>query len=117
MAEDKPVFIIGGHYGITGELTFTLPEAKAGLPDHPLVYFQSSKTPMNQFYFWPGYKNRQGQNAIYTQELEFAGTNSPGAPESLKEEFESVTDKGTVMVMADGQPVRRIQIMECRNLR
>ena len=71
LAEGKPVFIIGSHYEITGELSFYLPEARAGLPDHPVVYYQSSRHPDNQFYYWPGYTDRKGQNAVYVKELDF----------------------------------------------
>ena len=118
LAEGKPTFIIGGHYAITGEITFNLPEARAGLPDHPLVYFQSSKIPKNQFYFWPGYTNRIGDNAIYIpEELELISTNTPAIPEFLTEEFTSVTDLGAVTVLHQGRPVHRIDIMECRGLR
>ncbi len=118
LAEGKPVFIIGGHYTITGEITFNLPEAKAGSPDHPLVYFQTSPVPKNQFFFWPGYHNRKGQNAIYVpEELQLSDTNTLPAPDFLKQEFESVTDLGAVMVTARGQPLHRLQIFECRGLR
>jgi hypothetical protein len=113
----NPVFIIGGHYGITSEITFNLPEAKACVSTRPLVYFLSSKIPRNQFYFWPGYKNRKGQNAIYVQELDFKSRNIEAAPPELVEEFESVTNLCEVEVTVHGQPIRRIQLMECHNLR
>ncbi len=38
LAEGKPVFVMGNHYGITSLITFYLPEAKAGVPNLPLVY-------------------------------------------------------------------------------
>ncbi len=117
LAEGKPVFIIGGHYGITSEITFNLPEAKAHVSSQPLVYFLSSKIPQNQFYFWPGYRDRKGQNAIFVQELDFVAGDIPATPEELTQEFESVTDLGVVVIMDRGEPVRRIQLMECRGLR
>ncbi|MDB6067838.1 MAG: Phosphoesterase PA-phosphatase related protein [Pedosphaera sp.] len=120
MEEGKPVFIIGGHFGITGELTFHTPEARAGVPDHPLVYFMSSKTPLNQFYFWPGYKDepaRKGQNALFVEELDLTGDRVNPTPTVLLDEFESVTNLGAVMVKLDGGPIRRLQIIECRGLR
>lgn len=116
LAEGKPVFIIGGHYGITSEVTFNLPEAKAAVCAHPVVYFQTAKTPQNQFYFWPGYQDRKGQSAIYVQELELGSDEITPPPEELKQEFDSVTDLGAVMVQYGGQPIRRIQIFECRGL-
>ena len=39
LAEGKPVFIIGGHYGTTGQLSFNIPEARTNIIDKPLVYF------------------------------------------------------------------------------
>ncbi len=118
LVEGKPVFIIGGHYTIVGEITFNLPEARAGLPDHPLVYFQTAPVPRNQFYFWPGYHDHKGQNAIYVpEELELLETNNVAPPEILEQEFESVTNLGAIMVVKQGQPLHRLQIFECRNLR
>lgn len=117
LAEGKPVFIIGGHYGITSQVTFYLTEAKAGAPDHPLAYFQTTTTPQNQFYFWPGYQDRKGQNAIYARELELLGGKPAPPPEELTNEFESVTDLGAVEIIFHGRLWRRIQICECRGLR
>ena len=117
LAEGKPVFIIGSHYEITGELSFHLPEAKADIRNHPLVYYQTAKHPENQFYFWPGYTNRKGQNAVYVKELDFVKP-EPRPPEGLiTEEFGSITDLGMFTNLDNGQPVRYIQIYECRNLR
>jgi len=104
-AEGKPVFIIGGHYGITSQVTFHLPEARAGLPDHPLAYYRTSEAPDNQFYFWPGYLDRKGQNAIYVDELELLGSTPPPPPEILNREFESVVDLGAVQVIVQRRPV------------
>jgi 4-amino-4-deoxy-L-arabinose transferase-like glycosyltransferase/membrane-associated phospholipid phosphatase len=145
LAEGKPVFIIGGHYGITGEITFYLPEARlaaAGRPlfydhrdmpgewvtfrveaKHPLVYYQTETAPANQFYYWPGYQDRKSQNAIYVQELnlipdrKYPGADMPGLPPLLLSEFESVKDLGAVIVKYNGQPIRRIRLAECRGLR
>ncbi len=117
LAEGKPVFIIGDHYGITGELTFNLPEAKAAVADHPLVYYRSSDVPVNQFYFWPGYRDRKGENALYVRELLLASTNTYPTPESIRDEFQSVSDLGAVTAMHQGRPVHRLQIFECRGLK
>ncbi|HEX4644424.1 MAG TPA: hypothetical protein VH598_02335, partial [Verrucomicrobiae bacterium] len=102
---------------ITSQITFYVPEAKAGVPDHPLAYFQTTQAPENQFYFWPGYQDRKGQNAIYAQELELLGGKPPPPPEALTNEFESVTDLGAVEIKYHGALWRRIQICECRGLR
>ena len=74
-AEGRPTFIIANHYGITGEMTFYIPQAKSHVVDDPLVFCETTKVPMNQFYYWPGYTNRTGQNAIYIRELELNNTN------------------------------------------
>jgi hypothetical protein len=112
LAERKPVFIIGDHYGITGLISFYLPEAKAGVPDHPIVYYRSADRPENQFYFWPGYQERKGENAIYVQQ-----TKSPGPPpERLVKEFSSVMDLGMFDVLYRGRIIRQIQLFACRGL-
>lgn len=115
--DGKPAFIIGGHYGITGELSFHIPEAKSRVATDPLVFFLTSTKPQNQFYFWPGYTDKKGQNAIFAREIDFSGTNSPGPDAVLKEQFESITDVGPVMVESRGRPMRRLQILECRGLK
>lgn len=117
LLEGKPVFIIGGHYGIASEVTFHLAEARQGLPDHPLVFFITSKIPQNQFYFWPGYEGRKGENAIYVQELDFVKVNHEEIPDQLRQEFESVHELGDTFVKYHGRPIRRIQLVECRGLR
>ena len=70
-AEGRPAFIIAGHYGITGEYSFYIPQAQHALKSEPLVYSADSDEPVNQFYFWPEYKyrdQRKGQNAIFAAE-------------------------------------------------
>jgi 4-amino-4-deoxy-L-arabinose transferase-like glycosyltransferase/membrane-associated phospholipid phosphatase len=117
LAEGKPVFIIGEHYGITSQVTFNLPEAKAGVPDHPLVYYISSTNAENQYYFWPSYQDRKGQNAIFVQDLDLRGNKPDLRWRPLRRQFESIKDLGTVMVEHDGRPIRLLQIVECRSLR
>lgn len=113
LAEGKPVFVIGDHYGITGLLSFYLPEAKAGVPDNPLVYYQSTEHPVNQFYFWPGYETRKGQNAIYVRRARRV----QDVPERLRKEFESVTDLGIREIRYRGRVFHRYQLYACRNLK
>jgi hypothetical protein len=70
LGEGHEVLIIGSHYGLTGQISFYLPEARRGLPDKPLVYYRTSDRPRNQFYFWPGYRGiHSGANAIYVDEV------------------------------------------------
>jgi len=138
--EGKPVFIICDHYGITGLFTFYLPQARAALPTKPLVYYRTSQTPDNQFYFWPEYRYsdwRKGENAIYVtepgscklandwpwrwltgREVRFAKVPPPvPAPRVLLKEFESVTDLGVQEIEVEGRVMKRVQLFECRNLR
>jgi 4-amino-4-deoxy-L-arabinose transferase-like glycosyltransferase/membrane-associated phospholipid phosphatase len=134
----QPAFIIGGHYGITGELSFYLPEARTNIVSQPLVYFLTSTKPLNQFYFWPGYHaTRRGQNAIFVREIPLppltngwtgqwlkGETNLNGnftadfsAPPTLQQEFESVTDLGLRAAVVRGQTYRYLQLFECRQLK
>jgi hypothetical protein len=117
LQEGKPVFVIGSHYETAGELTFHWPEARAGLPDHPLVYYQSSKVPENQFYYWPGYLDRKGQNALYVVILDYFNHQPQLPGDLISKEFETVTDLGVFTISENNQMVRYIQIFECRNLR
>ncbi len=112
-AEGRPAFIIGDHYGIVGQLSFYLPEAKAGVPDDPMVYYQTTDQPRNQFYFWPGYRERRGQNAIYVLQTD---TPQP-APEAIVTEFSRVEDWGLREIQYRDRVMRRIQIFACRELR
>ena len=112
MAERKPVFLIAQHYGLTSILTFYNPEAKKHVSGEPLVYCLKKKHPENQFYFWPGYEQRKGQNALYIEET----YGDPPLPPELKEQFESVTDLGLREAYYHGQVFRRYKVYLCRNL-
>ena len=136
--EGKPVFIIGEHYGIVGEISFYLPEAKTNVITKPFVYYLSSVKPENQFYFWPGYReNCQGQNAVFIREigqpplvdgwfskwlhgekqlLRYEAQGRPPPP-TLVAEFESVTDLGLRQAFYRGRVFYTIQVFECRNLK
>ncbi len=115
--EGKPVFIITDHYGMAGQISFYLPEAQAAVRHTPLVYYHSSDHPDNQFYFWPDYQTRKGENAIYVRELNRYDPNPEPPPERLESEFESVTQLCVTNVMYHGYVLRPLQIFECRNLR
>ena len=116
-AEGKPVFIIGQHYQITGELSFYLPDAKAAIRSNPVVYYMSSKQPDNQFHFWPGYQNRKGQNALFVHEYSATVGEMEPLPANVAGEFESVEDWGERDIKFEGRVVRRIQLFACRNLK
>ncbi len=136
--EGKPAFIIGEHYGFTSEITFYLPEAKARVSADPLVFFYTTARPRNQYYFWPGYEHRAGQNAIFVREIDrppmrpdwfsrwcrrdpdlYARDNPPAnpVPPEVSHQFDSVTDLGVKDVIYPGHGVmRRVQLFQCRNL-
>ena len=71
--EGKPVFVVVHHYGMTGLLSFYMPEGRIAPDKPPLVYSILGGVPENQFYFWPEYRYqnyRQGNNAIFVVESE-----------------------------------------------
>ncbi len=115
--EGRPPFLIADHYGWTGLLSFYLPEAKAGIPDNPLVYRRSSPVPLDQFFFWPGYSNRVGQDALFFVELGRDWKVMKPPPPSLVEEFETVSNLGVRTVKYRGEDARHVQFFFCRNLR
>lgn len=109
LGEGKPVFIIGGHYGVTSQMAFQLRR------DGVETFCLTADAPKNQFYFWPGYENRRGDNAIF---LSVSGDAKPQSPPAqLAEQFASVMPAGVFPVNYYGQPVRWLQLFECRNLR
>jgi hypothetical protein len=112
------VFIIADNYGLAGEVTFYLLEARKNVARTPLVYYQSSAVPENQFYFWPGYNDRKGENAIYVRELNRDNPTPSAAPARLREEFESVTDLGVTNIMYHERfLLRPFQLFACRGVR
>ena len=116
--EGKPVFIIASHYGFAGQISFHLPEAKAAVSGIPLVYCQSSAVPQNQFYFWPGYDWRKGQNAICVRELDRDHPDPLPPPPRLVAEFDSVTDLGVTNVLYHHRYLLRpLQLFACRGLK
>lgn len=117
LSEGKPVFIIADHYGIAGQISFYLPEAKAAVTQTPLVYCRSTPIPKNQFFFWPGYNMRKGENAVFVLELDRSLPSPKPAPKSLQDEFESVTNMGVRNVLYHGQLLRPLQFFACRNLK
>jgi hypothetical protein len=113
LREGKPVFFIMDHYGTTGEITFYDPAAKQSVQTEPLVYCIRTTRPENQFFFWPGYQHRKGQNALYVRE-----SDEPfPPPPTLAEDFHSVTYLGMREAFYFGRPFRRFQLYLCRDLR
>jgi 4-amino-4-deoxy-L-arabinose transferase-like glycosyltransferase/membrane-associated phospholipid phosphatase len=118
LGEGKPVFIIADNYGLAGEFTFNLPEACLSVKDAPIVYCRSSDVPENQFYFWPGYAGRKGENAVYVMELKRSDPKPGPPPSRLLAEFDSVTDMGVTNILYHGEfPMRPLQFFACRGLK
>ncbi len=138
--ESQPSFIICDHYGMTGELSFYLPEARATVgSDKPLVYYMAKGHPENQFFFWPNYLSRAGESAIFVQSLEepklvegwfwkwqrgdqnIIRPNLPvpmaAPPKLIQNQFESIRDLGIFKVEYRGRIFRHFQLFECRNLK
>ena len=112
------MFIITDHYGVAGEISFYLPEARTSVKTNPLVYYQTTSVPENQFYFWPGYTERKGENAIYVRQLDRDNPSPFPAPSRLQQEFESVTDLGVTNVLYHGKfLLRPFQLFACRGVR
>jgi membrane-associated phospholipid phosphatase len=138
-AGGAPAFIICDHYGITGLYSFYLPQARDALKSEPLVYYQFSDTPENQFYFWPEYnylKQRQGRNAIFVSQADLhvlekgwvwkwlahepiSHTTPPPdlLPARIASEFESVTDLGEQDVKLGDRVFDRIHLWACYRLK
>lgn len=113
LAEGKPVFIIGAHYGITSLVSFYLPEAKAAVTGEPLVYCRRTSVPDDQFFFWPGYGDRKGQNAIFVAQTHRVRP----VPEDVIAQFESITELPPQPVTYRGRVIRNLRLFELRNLR
>jgi len=118
LSDGQPVFIIADDYGLAGEISFYLPEARQSVRDTPLVYCRSGEVPENQFYFGPRYEEqRHGQNAIYVRELNRQEPTPCPVPARLQAEFESVGDLGVTNVMYHGYLLRPLQRFACRKLK
>ena len=113
LQEGRPVFFIMDHYGTTSEISFYNAAAKQRVQKEPLVYYLRSTRPGNQFFFWPGYEHRKGENALYVRERD----DPLPPPPSLVADFRSVTDLGMREAFYFGRPFRRFQLYMCRDLR
>ncbi|MCU0789240.1 MAG: hypothetical protein MUC91_13835, partial [Verrucomicrobia bacterium] len=82
-----------------------------------LAYFVSSEKPENQFFFWPGYRDRIGENAIFAVDFSPKDPHPVQPPPVLLQEFDSVTDLGLHPVDYEGRTLRWLQLFECRGLR
>jgi membrane-associated phospholipid phosphatase len=136
--EGPPAFIIAEHYGITSQLSFYLPEAKSRVMAEPLVYCYAAAHPRNQFYYWPNYLQRAGQNALFVREISRPALRpdwfsrwwrrkadiflpdrppEPPPPPEVAGQFESFTNLGAHDVVFQDAIVRRVQLIACYHLR
>ncbi len=115
-AEGKPVFLIGAHYGLTSLLSFYIPAAKAGVPHAPIVFYQSSEKPENQYGFWPSYASHVGHNALYVQQLKKGAQPGP-PPTRLANEFARIEDLGTREIQYRGRSIHTVRLLLCRELK
>lgn len=140
LAQDgTPEFIIAEHYGFTSQISFYLPEARSQVNAEPLVYFCATPRPQNQFFYWPNYLQRTGQNALFVREVSrpllrpdwFARwwsnqrldlyqptlPQSKPLPPEILQQFDSFTDLGVRDVVIEGNLVRRFQLIQCHHLK
>jgi hypothetical protein len=109
-------FIIGNHYGVTSQISFYVPEARAAVKTKPLVYCRSSERPGTSF-------SSGGATRIGWGGCHFCPRVEPDAPyretppEELQKQFETITDLGTRIIKYRGTPIRRLQLYACRGLR
>jgi membrane-associated phospholipid phosphatase len=110
---DVPTFLLADHYGRASLLNFYNPTARALLPDDQLSFVLSSDRPQNQYWFWPSYRSRTGENAIFVRQ----SATVKKAPRRLREEFEQVESLGIFKIRHDGAVCQQVQIFACRGLR
>lgn len=107
--EGPPVFIISDHYGRASLLNFYLPDAQLVLPEDQLSYVLNTDKPQNQYWFWPSYESRTGENAIFVMNT----ANPRKAPKQLVQDFSSVNSMGTFTLRSEGRAVGHVQLFVC----
>jgi len=118
LAAHDDLFIVTSHYGLAGQFSFYIPAAKAALSGRPLVYPRYSRTPRNQFFFWPEYRyweTRKGETALYVMLGD--ETKQRGVPDEVAAQFEKVEDLGSREIFDRGQVVHLVQLYLLKNLR
>ena len=121
--EGQPSFIICPDYGTASEVSFYLPEAQAAINKQPIAYCWDSDQPITEFYYWPEYDfwKRTGDNAIFFEIVPMAKHTSGPVPEpiqppkALLARFRSVKNVGRFPADFRGQPVRWLEVFECRD--
>ncbi|HEY6227210.1 MAG TPA: glycosyltransferase family 39 protein, partial [Verrucomicrobiae bacterium] len=110
-AKANAQFVIGAHYGITSLLTFYTPDTHKAPRDNKLFYALASERPVSQFYFWPNYLGRVGEDALFVQRE----TASP--PPELEKQFERIEDLGVREINYRGRAFHKIHLYACHGLR
>lgn len=108
-SEGQPVFVIADHYGRASLLNFYLPEAHQLLPENQLVYVLATEKPQNQYWFWPSYEARVGENAIYV--VKSSSRRNP--PKKLTQQFRSVQSLGLFKIRHRGELCSEVQLFAC----
>ena len=116
-AEGKPVFVIADHYGRAAQVTFYLPEAREAFPRDPFVYELDTGIAHSQLAFWPGYRARKGQNAIFILEGSDDPDDKPVLPPELVAQFESIAPLEPIHTMYRGREMYVYHAYACRNLK
>ncbi|QIF04107.1 glycosyltransferase family 39 protein [Roseimicrobium sp. ORNL1] len=108
-----PTFLLADHYGRASLMNFYNPTAREMLPANQLSFVLSADKPQNQYWFWPTYTSRIGENAIFVRQ----GAVEKGAPKRLRQEFEKVESLGIFKIRHEGAVCQQVQIFACRCLR
>jgi membrane-associated phospholipid phosphatase len=110
-AKSGAQFVICGHYGSTSLATFYTPETRQAPAAHDSIYVVATDRPQNQYYFWPNYLNRSGEDALLVLRAGWA------VPEEIKAQFESIESLGQRPVLYRGREFHQLEFYHCRNLR
>lgn len=106
----KPVFLIADHYGRASLLNFYLQTEPMFVRDGKIAYTLSTTTPHNQYWFWPGYEAREGENAIYVT----SGDSKRDLPKRLRTEFRHIRKLGLYTIRHEGKICGHVQLFACR---
>jgi 4-amino-4-deoxy-L-arabinose transferase-like glycosyltransferase/membrane-associated phospholipid phosphatase len=110
-AKTSTHFIIGAHYGVTSLLTFYTSETRTAPRGNKLIYALATERPVNQFYFWPNYLDRAGEDALFVQR------EGASLPQELTKQFERIEDLGVHDIIYRGRALHKMHFYAARNLR
>ncbi len=108
----RPTFVIADHYGRASLINFYAPGAQELVSRGGLyAYAETTAVPKNQYWFWPGYTTRKGENAIYVLDEDKLRRQ---APPWIRAEFESTESLGLFPVKFRGKVYHSVQLFLCR---